>query len=138
MNKAEILYQLRSQLWTRLQPSPIGGIGVFAIKHIPAGTEVFVACKVDDYVEIPESEIEQFSPSLSVLQYVRDFFVRENGVYYIPSYGPAAIDQSYFLNHSDMPNLKVERHGEIFIATRDIKAEEELTADYDTYGDGGL
>lgn len=136
MNKSQILRKLRNELWTRLKPSTIAGIGVFAIRDIPAGTEVFSACKADDYIEIPATEFADMPDG--VREYVKDFFVREKGIYYVPSYGAAAIDQSYFLNHSKTPNLQAQRHGEIFVTTREIKAGEELTADYNTYGDEAL
>lgn len=136
MTNNGVLHQLRFQLYTRLKPSPLGGIGVFAIRDIPANTEVFAACKMDNYAEIPDAEIHGLHPAIR--EYVKDFFVHDNGVYHVPSYGPVAIDQSYYLNHSKTPNLRAERHGEVFVASRYIHAGEELTADYDTYDDRGL
>ena len=41
---------------------------------------------------------------------------------------------SWYLNHSDEPNVAADEHY-LFYALRDIKAEEELTVDYHTYSD---
>lgn len=51
----------------------------------------------------------------------------------MPNYGIDAITKFYYLNHSKHPNLVTPDKGETFIAARNIKAGEELTADYDSY-----
>jgi SET domain-containing protein len=64
---------------------------------------------------------------------VRDFCALQKGSYFVPDYGIDAIDKSYFLNHSEAPNLSTENDGESFFASRDIEKGEELTADYRAY-----
>ncbi len=62
-------------------------------------------------------------------------FVYKSGVYHLPDNGLAQVDIAYYINHSDMPNIKVDSDGHTFETIRIIKEGEELTADYSTYND---
>jgi hypothetical protein len=66
---------------------------------------------------------------------VRDFCALQDGVYFVPNYGIDAIDKFYYLNHSRKPNMITKDKGETFVAKRNIKTGEELTADYRLYHD---
>ena len=132
MNKKEFLASL-SEVYTRLAPTT-HGVGVVAIRPIPAGFDPFANCDpFGDVIEIPEAELESANAPEEAKDLVRDFCALQDGVYFVPDYGIDAIDKSYFLNHSDAPNLTTHDDGETFIASRDIAAGEELTADYRDY-----
>lgn len=132
MTKDEVLSALR-EVYCRLGTTP-HGVGVVAVRLIPEGTDPFKNCDpFGDVVEIPESELEAYDAPQEAKQLVRDFCALQGGVYFVPSYGIDAIDKSYYLNHSSDPNLITHDQGETFVALRDIKAGEELTANYDQY-----
>jgi SET domain-containing protein len=132
MDKKQFLASL-SDTYTRLAPTA-HGVGVVAIRPIPKGTDPFKNCDpFGDVLEIPEAELEVSSAPEEAKKLVRDFCALQNGVYFVPDYGIDAIDKSYFLNHSDEPNMVTDDGGERFIAARDISADEELTADYTRY-----
>ena len=131
MNKRQLLKQLRTQTFVRLKPSR-HGIGVFAIRDIFKGVDPFVACKdIKRFIAIKPEELKNLPQQ--TLELVKDFCPFESGKFYFPDYGLMQMDVSYYLNHSKNPNMVAHKKGEFFITSRDIKEDEELTVDYDTY-----
>jgi len=132
MNKKQFLASL-SDVYTRIARTE-HGVGVVAMRPIPMGTDPFKNCDpFGDVIEIPEAEFEASDAPEEAKDLVRDFCALQNGIYYVPDYGIDAIDKSYFLNHSDEPNMMTPDGGETLIAARDIAAGEELTTDYNVY-----
>lgn len=129
--KEEILSKLKNT-YTRLKPSPIGGVGVFAIRNIPKDVSPFPPTKKTRWALFHTSELKDIDKE--VYKMIDDFVVIEkDGTVYIPDYGLNAMDASYFVNHSKTPNLKTIDDGFTFITLRNIKKGEELTIDYGTY-----
>jgi len=135
LTKSQLIENLGHGVYARLMPSPIGGVGVFAIRDIPAGINPFGEDDID-FEKIPVSEIRN-NPEIpiAVKKYAEDICVVEGGYFYIPSCGLNNINPSFFLNHSATPNMKTNDEGESFITLREIKSGEELTIDYNTYND---
>ncbi len=132
MNKKQFLKSLR-QVYCKLAPTS-HGVGVVALRTIPRGVDPFKNCDpFGDVLEIPEAELDAADAPEVVKQLVRDFCALQGGSYFVPNFGIDAIDKSYFLNHSDKPNMKTVDDGETFVTARTIKAGEELTADYRDY-----
>jgi SET domain-containing protein len=131
MTKEELLKQVREDVYCRIAPSPIGGVGVFAIRDIPQDTNPFVGTDEEEYVEIDEHELADLDPE--VMRLVHDMFVYEHGTYYFSGKGLQAIDISYFLNHSLSPNMAADELGEEFRTARPIKKGEELLVNYNDY-----
>ncbi|MCR4334049.1 MAG: SET domain-containing protein [Patescibacteria group bacterium] len=132
MNKTKLLKQLRDDVFTRLAPSPIHGIGVFAIRPIPEGTSPFrgdstfarsIRVSDEDLRGVPEA----------VKKLVHDMCAFQKGYYWIPDNGLEEATKSWHMNHSSSPNMRVIR--EDFIAIEDIEVGEELTVDYTTYSE---
>jgi hypothetical protein len=119
--------------FTRLQPSPIHGVGVFAIREIPQGTNIFR----DDQSEMVWIEVKRvLRKSENVKGLYRDFCVLENGKYGCPS-GFNNLTVSWYINEplkGQEPNV-VSKGDYDFFAARDICIGEELTVDYSTYSD---
>lgn len=131
MNKKELLKEIQDDVFTRLKPSSIEGVGVFAIKPIPKGTNPFRGdTREVDYVEFKPEELD-CEPEIK--RYIQDMCVFEDGVYYLPDVGVSAFTQGWYLNHSKEPNMATEDGGDQFIAIRDIEVGEELIIDYGTY-----
>jgi len=135
MTKEQILGQLRNDVYCRLRQSSIQGVGVFAIIDIPKGANPFVGCYDGDWIEITKDELSKANIPIAVMDVVNDLCVKEGDIYYFPDNGINGVDMSWFLNHSKHPNMEEIDGGEDFMASRDIKAGEELTIDYSTYGD---
>lgn len=110
------------------------GVGVIAIRPIPKGIDPFKNCDPDDgALRISEKELRDAKAPESAKKIVRDFCALQDGVYFVPAYSVDRLDKSYYLNHSDTPNMITKDGGEYFVTARRIKAGEELTADYRTY-----
>ena len=138
MSWSKIFMQdLKDHVYCRLGASPIHGVGVFAIRDIPKGKNPMQENRYADFVTVPVYEITG-DPSIpdSLKQLVKDMCPEEDGQYWIPPFSLNEIGVSYYLNHSKTPNM-VEVDGE-FETARDIKAGEELTVDYGTYGELNL
>lgn len=115
---------------TRLGPSEIAGIGLFAAEDIPAGTMTWRFMGNFDRL-LTQDEIDRLpEPARSNLL--------EN-VYLNAASGQFVLcaDNARFMNHADNPNTEgIHEPGAIEgydIATRDIRAGEEMTCDYRTF-----
>jgi len=138
MTKKEIIQDLEKNIYCRIRPSRIHGVGVFAIRRIPKGAYPLVSIRDVPVIPIPEKEIlnNKKIPG-AVKTMVRAFYARQNGNLCFPAHSFNQIDISYFLNHSKHPNLEATDVGDdiLFRAIRTIRPGEELTADYSTYSD---
>ena len=114
--------------YVRLQPSPIHGLGVFAIRSIPKGAQVFGDSR-EDIRRVPVSSVRRLRDGSR--RFYEDFCAVENGDYITPrSFNELTI--SWYMNHADQPNVQYDEKL-TFIAARRIRPGEELTADYRTY-----
>lgn len=129
----ELFKQLKNHIYCRIKPSQIGGVGVFAIKNIPANIDPFVGATKPAHQLMPLDKLGDLHPN--VMKLVRDMFVFKDGFYHIPNNGLAQIDIAYYVNHSKSPNLRVCEDGHTFETIREIIEGEELCADYSTYND---
>jgi SET domain len=134
MKRIDLLSRVLQDCYCRLQPSKIHGIGVFAIREIPKGTNPFKTLpKYADfgYVRIIQDELDALPPKLS--DAIRALFIPTDGVMHIPNHGLNVIRLNSYLNHSVNPNMRT-RNGYNFVAVRKILVGEELTVDYRTFG----
>lgn len=130
--KKQHILKLLHNTYCRLQPSSIQGVGIFAIRDIPAGTNPFAGAILPDSYLFTKDELTDLPEEVKTM--VNDFFVADqDGLIDIPEYGLNGIDVSYFVNHSKTPNLITHDESETFVASREIKKGEELTVDYSTY-----
>ncbi|HLC57183.1 MAG TPA: SET domain-containing protein [Candidatus Nanoarchaeia archaeon] len=127
--KAEVLARLK-HTYCRLKPSPLSGVGVFAIRDIPKGIDPFQGIISQKWFAFSLSELKGIDKE--VMKMIDDFNVIEDRGVLIPEYALNGMDVSFFPNHSEQPNLKTA-DGLIFITLRKIKKGEELTVDYATY-----
>jgi SET domain-containing protein len=138
MNKKGILKDLEENIYCRIARSPIHGVGVFAIKKIPKGTNPFKTYIPVDAVAIPEKEIMKNKKiPKAVKEMVKAFYAIQDGKIYCDARSLNEINISYFLNHSEKPNMDATEINEesIFTANRRIQVGEELFANYSEYSD---
>jgi len=130
MTKAELLAELANNTYVMLKPSPIEGIGVFAITDIPKGCRNMFSKPdaAEEWVTVPKAAIESLPPHAQFI--VGNYCLYDEDNYFIPGHGFKKIDLSLFLNHADIPNIISINDGDYFEALRDIKAGEELVVDY--------
>jgi len=118
---------------TRLGPSAIHGVGVFAIQEIAEGTPIFYADDTE-LVWIDANIIDGLPTEIKRLY--KDFAILKNGKYGCPT-NFNNMTVSWYLNEPNKPkepNVRCDENYQ-FCALRDIKTGEELTVDYDTYSE---
>jgi len=130
MTKAELLAELINNTFVMLKPSPIEGVGVFAIRDIPKGCrDMFSKPNVNDkWITVTKIDIETLPPHAQFI--VGNYCLYDDENYFIPDEGFKKIDVALFINHSDTPNIISIDDGDYFEAIRDIKEGEELVIDY--------
>ena len=127
--KEKLLQELAQHTYAKLQPSPVHGIGVFALRGIPKGCREIFSRNVGEWVKLPISEVEQL-PEHS-RQLVETYCLYDEENYFVPDYGFKVMDLVNYLNHSSTPNIRSVNHGEYFEALTDISAGAELLINYD-------
>jgi SET domain-containing protein len=128
--KEQLLNELINNTFVALRPSPVAGIGVFALRDIEKGCRAMFSKpdKNDKWVTISRKEVDALPDHAKHL--VENFCLYDEVNYFVPDHGFKKIDLSLFLNHSETPNLTSVEEGNYFEATRDIKSGEELFLDY--------
>lgn len=142
LSKKQLQYieDLKNRIYCRIKPSKTHGVGVFAIRPIPIGTDIFStglpAKNSKQWLSIPTKHIfENSKIHEGVLEMIHDFMTVHNDAVDFPAFSLNELNISFYLNHSDTPNV-VTRDGEIFVAARDIESGEELLSNYQTYSEG--
>ncbi len=130
MKKEALLKQLQSQTYVMIKPSPLHGIGVFAIRDISKGTKDIFSEGFGDWIKVSKEEVDALP--IHSRELIENYCLFDEDSYFIPEYGFKLVDLVIYLNHSETPNVKSLNDGEQFEALVDIKAGEELLVDYAT------
>ena len=130
MKKEALLKQLQSQTYVMIKPSPLHGIGVFAIRDIPKGTKDIFSEGFGDWIKVSKEEMDALP--IHSRELIENHCLFDEDSYFVPEYGFKLVDLVIYLNHSETPNVKSLNDGEQFEALVDIKAGEELLVDYAT------
>jgi len=130
MNKEALLKELASSTYVMIKPSPLHGIGVFAIRDIPKGTKNIFSKGVGDWIKVSKEEVDALPQHSKDL--IENHCLFDEDFYFIPDYGFKLVDLVIYLNHSETPNVISLNEGEEFEAIRDIANGEELLVDYGT------
>ncbi len=126
--KEKLHEHLVHDVYCKLGVSGIHGIGVFALRDIPAGTAPLKSMVTNKEIKFSRVELKKV-PS-SVRKHLAMFCLVEKGRVFAPEIGMNAVNLSVYLNHSKQPNLKFDDR-DVLRALRDITRGEELTIDYD-------
>jgi SET domain-containing protein len=128
MNTKALLQELTGNTYVMIKPSPVDGIGVFALIDIPKGCRDMFSTGIGNWIEVPRVEIEKLPAHAKTL--VETYCLFDNDNYFVPEHGFKVMDLVNFLNHSEEPNIISINDGEFFETIRDIKAGEELLINY--------
>lgn len=131
--KDKLLLELQHHTFAMLKPSPLHGIGVFAIAEIKKGEQKIFSSDEAEWIEVSKEEVDALP--LHAKAMVENHCLFNETHYYIPEYGFKVFDLAVYLNHADQPNLVSINDGEYFEALRDIEPGEELLIDYGTIVD---
>ncbi len=128
MTQEELLKELRDDMYVMLKPSPVHGIGVFAIRDIPKGCRSIFSNHQSQWIKLPIREVEKLPDHSRDLVETYCLFDEEN--YYVPEYGFKIMDMVNYINHSSSPNIQSINDGEFFEALTDIPTGTELLVNY--------
>jgi SET domain-containing protein len=121
-----------TDVYTRLRPSKIHGVGVFAIRKIRKGTYIFSGDDAD-IVWVPKKILRRLPREIKRLY--EDFAViKDNGTLYGCPKSFNILTVGWYLNESKTPNVGCDEDFNFF-ALCNIEVGEELTVDYDTYSE---
>ena len=118
--KKEQAMKLNRETWARLAPSPIHGVGVFALADLKKGQKLYLD-QMPTLYNIRYADFGKLRPEVKQILLERWPQI-VNGSKFI---SPDTRFQAY-MNHSDDPNYDAFTD----IATRDIAEGEEITEDY--------
>ncbi len=118
-------------VFVRLKPSRIHGVGVFAIRNIKKGTDLFPFGDREKILWIDKKRISRLRGEA---RHLYDYFgIRMGDKLGVPV-NFSQIIIPWYMNHSFHPNTYVDQDYRA-IASRNIKKGEELTLDYTTFTD---
>ena len=104
---------------------PNAGIGVFSLSEIPKDYPIFGPRQKNYFLRWEElSDVSD-----AVLDYIKSICHSNEEGFFIDSFLDQ-IDISFYVNHSDSPNLIHDENADVYFAARNIKAGEELTVFY--------
>ena len=129
MTKEELLQELSQEIFAMLKPSPVHGIGVFAVRDIPKGCRKIFSKNTGEWIKLPISDVDGLPDHSRNLVETYCLYDEEN--YFVPDYGFKIMDIVNYLNHSATPNIRSVNHGEYFEALDDIPAGSELLVNYE-------
>lgn len=129
-SKLTLIESLTEDHYLMLKPSGIHGIGVFAIRTIPEGCKTLFSSDPGEWITLSKMEFESLPTHAKIL--IENYCLFDLDHYYVPAHGFKQMDLSFFLNHSDQPNLRSVLDGAYFETIREIQEGEELTLDYGT------
>lgn len=120
-------------VYARIGPSRIHGVGVRAIRDIPAGTLVFHG-ESERVAWVSRAAVRRLPRAVRALY--EDFGMVEGDRIGVP---PTLnmLSVGWYVNHASSPNVEAGDDGR-FRALRRIRKGEELTADYRTFVDEPL
>lgn len=126
ISKPDLLNELVNNTYVVLRPSPVAGIGVFALRDIPKGCRDMFSKPdpSDNWIKVPLAEVEKLPDHARFL--IWNYCLFDDEHYFVPDHGFKKVDLCLFLNHSDDPNVKSVDEGAYFETLRDIKEGEEL------------
>lgn len=137
--KRKLILNLNNDSFSKIGVSKIHGVGVVAIKDIPEKVNVFVKSNEKFFEKMAyfnEQELTSLFKS-NIISFLKHFFAKNtDGNYYFPIEGLNSLDVSFYLNHSNSPNLKskfdpLSKSAFLtFFSIREIKEGEELTINY--------
>ena len=117
---------------TKISPSSIHGIGLFADQFIPKGSEIWRFTQGFDQ-KFTKEQVLAFPELLQIYIYKYSWRSNKSKLYCFSS------DNGKYFNHSDTPNCLSEYRDDeeevVTVALRDIQIGEEITDDYSSFED---
>jgi SET domain-containing protein len=126
--QSKLLEHLKNDVYCKLGVSTVHGIGVFALKQIPAGVTPLRTLRGHREIKVSVEELKKLPKALR--NHIEAFCYTDGDTVLIPTSGLNSMDMAVYLNHSKRPNLRFLGDGRL-VSLRAIRPGEELFIDYD-------
>lgn len=123
MTQEEQIQELKAQVKCRLAPSPIHGVGVFAIRDIEKGETLHCALEEPKWYTVTYANLRKLPAEIRQLVLDRWSHVVNGEPFLSPNHDAIMVT---FMNHSTEPNYEPLTDS----ATRDIPKGTEILEDY--------
>jgi SET domain-containing protein len=138
MSKKKLIEHITRDVYCRLGVSKVSGVGVIAIRDIPAGKDPFNNLSKEKQKITTLTQMDINGAPAGVKKIIKDFFgsskVKTLDVLYA---GPNYINISFYMNYSKKHNVSITKGNKDgyagFVTNRKIKKGEELFINYDDY-----
>jgi hypothetical protein len=107
MTKKELLNELGNNTFVILKPSPLHGIGVFALVDIKKGQRGIFSKDKSEWIRISKKEVEELPVHTKAL--VENFCLYDEESYFVPEYGFKMVDLVIYLNHAGRTEYYVNK-----------------------------
>jgi len=123
--KEKLILRRLDKVFCRLAPSPIHGVGIFAIKQIPLGINPFQdSFMAQEAIIVNKSKIKD----QEILKMLHDYHPTSNDKLQIVSNFPNQPIWTDYINYSSSPNIELMTNGE-WKTLQQIEIGEELVED---------
>jgi len=112
--------ELNTYVLTKIAPSKIQGVGLFALRDIPKGEKLY-ADIMPMVFNLPYNSFDKLYPEIVELLLGQWPQIINGSVFAYPT-----VRLQAYINHSDKPNYDAEKD----LTLKNIKAGEEITEDY--------
>lgn len=119
----DIVDRLNKSIWCRLAPSLIHGVGVFAIRDIPKGTNLISDTLLQEQFSLDLEHFNLLHQSIQSVILDRNAWIGNNITFHSPN---ADANIGKFLNHSIKPNYDMKQNKTLC----NICSKEEIVIDY--------
>lgn len=130
MSLNKIILEAHNDIYCKIAPSDIHGVGVFAIKDIPENIVIFR--DISEFIAVNKKFLDRIN--INVAKLYKNFFVSDEDCIWIPKSGINKIDISFYLNHSENPNVVWSQEYQLFVSKTFIPENSELTVNYKSFG----
>ena len=103
-NKHKLLKNLK-ETYCSFGVSKIHGIGVFAIRDIPIGTNPMPSVKPEKIIKLTDKDLESLPNE--IVNKIKDIFIRSEKFYHIYDLGLNCMGVKFHVNHSSNPNIAI-------------------------------
>ena len=125
--KEKLIIKRLEKVYCRLAPSPIHGVGIFAIKNIPNGVNPFNnSFMAQESIVVDKNKIKDLGPE--ILSLLNDQHPTPDHNKQVISNFPNQLIWTNYINYTDDPNIQLMDNGE-WATLREIKMGEELLED---------
>lgn len=128
---------IKNKVFTKIQPSRLSGVGVFALRDIPLNTKLFEPWGGDTgYYPISEKDLKQLPPKLyshikDIFLYSPDFPKDTDTYVYLTNGCHWIYTTPYYFVNSGLENSNIDKDSKKTL--RDISDGEEILSNYGRY-----